>query len=191
MEPTDDELNEHEGSESEMEDEDHLNKGNEEEDELAMFTRDGVGKLADDVTSKPKFHNANKATQPNEETKDGQSHFKSVLKELEENVSDDDEDSQDEGGNPSGKVTPSGELKRAKNSYDKERQYFIYVRVKAMTEFEYQDFIQCRQTKFFSKGIKPVMDWLHLKREGTELKFRKVLEVFGYIMRYIVQKIIL
>ena len=62
MEPTDDELNEHEGSESEMEDEDHVNKGNEEEDELAMFTRDGVGKLADDVTSKPKFHTPNKAT---------------------------------------------------------------------------------------------------------------------------------
>ena len=62
MEPTDDELNEHEGSESEMEDEDHINKGNEEEDELAMFTRDGVGKLADDITSKPKFQNANKAT---------------------------------------------------------------------------------------------------------------------------------
>ena len=37
-----------------MEDEDYMNKGNEEEDELAIFTKDGVGKLADDVTNKPK-----------------------------------------------------------------------------------------------------------------------------------------
>lgn len=60
-----------------------------------------------------------------------------------------------------------------------------------MTETEYLHFIQCRQTKFFSKGIKPVLTWLNLQREGTELKFRKVLEAFGYIMRFLVQKIVL
>jgi hypothetical protein len=54
-----------------------------------------------------------------------------------------------------------------------------------MGENEYMNFIQCRQTKFFSKGIKPVLTWLNLKREGTELKYRKVLEAFGYIMRFI------
>ena len=40
-----------------MEDGDHLNGADEAEDELAMFTRDGVQKLADDVTAKPKFLN--------------------------------------------------------------------------------------------------------------------------------------
>jgi len=60
-----------------------------------------------------------------------------------------------------------------------------------MTEEEYVDFIQCRQTRFFSKGIKLVLDWLCVRREGTELKFRKVLEAFGYIMRYVVQRIVL
>ena len=60
-----------------------------------------------------------------------------------------------------------------------------------MSEDEYMDFIQCRQTKFFSKGIKPVLSWLKLQRDGTELKFRKILEAFGYIMRYIVQRIVL
>jgi len=54
-----------------------------------------------------------------------------------------------------------------------------------MAENEYMDFIHCRQTKFFSKGIKPVLTWLELKRDGTELKFRKVLEAFGYIMRFV------
>ena len=48
-----------------MEDGDLMNRGNEEEDELAMFTRDGVGKLADDVTKKPVLPH------PDEETKDG------------------------------------------------------------------------------------------------------------------------
>jgi hypothetical protein len=60
-----------------------------------------------------------------------------------------------------------------------------------MAENEYMDFIHCRQTKFFSKGIKPVLTWLELKRDGTELKFRKVLEAFGYIMRFVLQKIVL
>ena len=60
-----------------------------------------------------------------------------------------------------------------------------------MSEVEYSEFIQCRQTKFFSKGIKPVLDWLRLKREGTELKLRKILEAVGYVLRYIVQHIVL
>ena len=60
-----------------------------------------------------------------------------------------------------------------------------------MTEAEYSEFILCRQTKFFSRGFKPVLNWLKLKRDGTELKLRKILEAFGYIMRYIVQRIVL
>lgn len=43
----------------------------------------------------------------------------------------------------------------------------------------------------FQRGIKAVLEWLNLKREGTQLKFKKVLEAFGYIMRYIVQRIVL
>lgn len=36
-----------------------------------------------------------------------------------------------------------------------------------------------------------MLDWLKIKREGTELKFRKILEAFGYVMRYILQRIVL
>ena len=65
-------------------------------DELALFTKDHVSKLADNVSStlpqQPK-------TNPQQESLSGEnanakpeSHFKSVLKELEENVSDDDDD---------------------------------------------------------------------------------------------------
>ena len=60
-----------------------------------------------------------------------------------------------------------------------------------MTDSEYMEFILCRQTRFFSKGINPVLQWLKIKRDGTDLKFRKVLEAFGYVMRYILQRIIL
>ena len=59
------------------------------------------------------------------------------------------------------------------------------MRVKDMTEEEYAEFIHCRQTKILTKGIKPVMDWLKIKREKTELRIRKIVEVFGYIVRVI------
>lgn len=60
-----------------------------------------------------------------------------------------------------------------------------------MAEGEYTTFRKCRETKFFSKGFKPVLNWLGIRRDGTELQLRKVLEAFGYIMRYIVQRIVL
>ena len=61
-----------------------------------------------------------------------------------------------------------------------------------MSEAEYLYFIQCRQTKFFNKSMKSVLSWLQLRRDSnSELRFRKVLEAFGYIMRFLVQKIVL
>ena len=36
-----------------------------------------------------------------------------------------------------------------------------------------------------------MLTWLGIRRDGTELKLRKVLEAFGYIMRNIVQRIVL
>ena len=60
-----------------------------------------------------------------------------------------------------------------------------------MEDSLYQDFIKCRQTKFFSKGIQPVLDWLQLRRKDTELKDRKTLEMFGYILRTLLQRIVL
>ena len=73
-----DEFKEKEGIDSDDMDEEK----NGEEDETDQFTGDGVGKLADNVT-KPKL--------VGEETKDKESHFKSVLKDLEEDVSEDDD----------------------------------------------------------------------------------------------------
>ena len=60
-----------------------------------------------------------------------------------------------------------------------------------MDDSLYQDFIKCRQTKFFSKGIQPVLDWLQLRRKDTDLKERKTLEMFGYILRTLLQRIVL
>ena len=74
---------------------------------------------------------------------------------------------------------------------DKERQHFIYSRVKEMEEEEYHNFIQCRQTKFFSKGIQPILTWFQLRRKDTELKERKTLEMFGYILRTLLQRIVI
>ena len=60
-----------------------------------------------------------------------------------------------------------------------------------MDDDEYMKFIQCRQTKIFSKGFDPVLQWLRVRRDHTELKFRRVLEAFGYVLRYILQRIVL
>ena len=81
-----DEFKEQEGVDSEdMEDEAGA------EDELAIFTCDGVGKLADQVSQKPAVAGVDRSeAHPEEEKKS--SHFKSVLKELEENVSDSEDD---------------------------------------------------------------------------------------------------
>ena len=119
-------------------------------------------------------------------------HFKTILKELEESVSEDEEAVEVASDTEAG--TENSQQRRISTkplSYDKERQLFIYERVKVMQDAEYIDFLQCRQTKVFQRGIKAVLEWLNLKREGTELKFKKVLEAFGYIMRYIVQRIVL
>jgi len=111
------------------------------------------------------------------------------LKELEESVSEDEAVASDTEAGTEGSQQRRVSTKPL--SYDKERQLFIYERVKVMQDTEYIDFLQCRQTKVFSRGIKIVLEWLSVKREGTELKFRKVLEAFGYIMRYVTQRIVL
>ena len=56
-----------------------------------MFTKDHVDKLASDVTNSTKVDKSINTTDNKEERK-GDPHFKSVLKELEENVSSDEED---------------------------------------------------------------------------------------------------
>lgn len=59
------------------------------EDEAALFTKDHLGKLADKVTRKPAENNC-KDGETGEERKE--SHFKSFLRDLEENVSSDEEE---------------------------------------------------------------------------------------------------
>lgn len=41
-----------------------------------------------------------------------------------------------------------------------------------------------------SKGIQVVLDWLKLTRQGTSLQDRKSIEMFGYILRTIIQRIV-
>lgn len=68
-----------------------------------------------------------------------------------------------------------------------------------MNDNEYRQFIVCRQTKLFSRGIQPVLNWLGLERRLTKdgkhietpLRDRKTLEMFGYILRTILQRIVL
>lgn len=81
----------------EEDDDEVIGRDCDEEEELAMFTGDGVGKLADDITTAKKQQQS--ALPQMEDAKDGQSHFKTVLKELEENVSEDDEDEEDDDEN--------------------------------------------------------------------------------------------
>ena len=76
-------------------------------------------------------------------------------------------------------------MKRGWTGYDQERNHFIYLRVKDMTEEEYAEFIHCRQIRILSKGIKTILDWLQIRREGTELRERKIIEMFGYIVRIV------
>ena len=59
-----------------------------------MFTKDHVDKFASDVTNSTKINKSSNTTDTKEERK-GDTHFKSVLKELEENVSSDEEDEND------------------------------------------------------------------------------------------------
>jgi hypothetical protein len=66
--------------------------------------------------------------------KQNQSHMKQVLKDLEESKSD------------------ASDSERSEPK-ENDRQHFIYTRVQSMTEGDYKQFIVCRQTKFFSKGI--------------------------------------
>ena len=136
----------------------------------------------EDVDAKP----AGKASQRKQASQSNQ-HVKSVLQELEaESVTD------EEGSVDSLLSDDEGERKvSSRAGIDKERQHFIYSRVKDMEEDEYRNFIQCRQTKFFSRGIQPILTWLQLRREGTELKDRKTLEMFGYILRTVLQRIVI
>lgn len=76
------------------EDEDFVERSNADADEVAMFTRDKLGELADSVSRKNEPHIRKIESQKcgDDEEKKGESHFKSVLKELEESVSSEDED---------------------------------------------------------------------------------------------------
>lgn len=100
-------------------------------DELALFTKDGVSKLADNISTLPQQP---KATNPQQESlkeenntnananaNKPESHFKSVLKELEENVSDDDDDDDVNGGNNDEQRDENNQDTVTKKTYDKER----------------------------------------------------------------------
>ena len=56
-----------------------------------------------------------------------------------------------------------------------DRQHFMYVRVKNMSDNEYRQFIKCRQTKIFSVGVPLLLGHLGLARAGelTKKKFVK------------------
>lgn len=69
------------------------------------------------------------------------------------------------------------------------RQHFMYLRVREMSDETYQQFLLCRQTKVFSRGIQPVLDKFGLTRLKS-LSERKVVEMFGYIFRVIISKIV-
>ena len=77
--------------ELDREDDDEEQDGYLERDETSVFERDHFEKLADDVGNKgparQEAPDATRARNPNE----GDSHFKTILKELEESVSEDDE----------------------------------------------------------------------------------------------------
>jgi len=64
-----------------------------------------------------------------------------------------------------------------------------------MSDSEYKQFEMCRQTKFFSKGFQSVLEWLGLQRkhkgEDTCLRDRKTLEMFGYVVRTVLQRIVI
>jgi hypothetical protein len=74
------------------------------------------------------------------------------------------------------------ELSDLSDSESTPRQHFMYLRVKQMDDQQYQQFLNCRQTKLFSKGIQQALDSLKLHRHG-ELKTRKICEMFGYVLR--------
>lgn len=58
-----------------------------------------------------------------------------------------------------------------------------------MSDIQYQHFLICRQTKIFSRGIQPVLNRFELTRKES-LRDRKIVEMFGYILRVIVQQIV-
>ena len=131
------------GEEEELSDNPH---NGDDAEQVDIFTKDHVGKLADSVTKPLKLKSKSDKTTLEERKED---HFKSVLRDLEENVSSDDDDGD---GDAAGESDVDGKGDEVENkesfkrrikrsSLDKDRQYFIYTRVQAMTESEYMDFI--------------------------------------------------
>lgn len=59
-----------------------------------------------------------------------------------------------------------------------------------MTDECYKHFLVCRQTKLFTKGIQAVLDKFNVTRQH-ELKQRKIVEMFGYVLRTVLQKLVL
>ena len=53
-----------------------------------------------------------------------------------------------------------------------------------MPDDVYKWFLHCRQTKIFGRGFQTVLSIFDLSRKG-ELKNRKTIEMFGYILRVI------
>ena len=58
-----------------------------------------------------------------------------------------------------------------------------------MPDSVYKWFLYCRQTKIFGRGFQTVLSIFGLTRKG-ELKNRKTIEMFGYILRVVLQRII-
>jgi hypothetical protein len=56
-----------------------------------------------------------------------------------------------------------------------------------MSQSEYLSFYQCRLTNFLSRGRHLICEWLQLQQERVD---PKDLEVFSYILRVILSRIV-
>lgn len=57
-----------------------------------------------------------------------------------------------------------------------------------MSDEAYKQFLPCRQTKLFTKGIQ--LEHFNLNRKG-ELNNRKMVDLLGYVLRTVLQNITL
>ena len=55
-----------------------------------------------------------------------------------------------------------------------------------MTDDEYFQFMNCRQTKLTNRGVKVFLEWLQLQKADA-LAERNNMDIFSYMLRFVIQ----